>query len=594
MPNYPQGRILDGYRGRWFMEEIINGIRVLAHVGIRQTEETAVEFSPRPRQRGLPPVDLRPQPAKMAPFIAGPDTFSAESMKIFASSASEGCNYKRISCSQVIQSGVSVSGQMPGRELVSRSQTSVVSDAASAAAVEPFRATPGTDTSQAPSDDLASSRRNAPAARVWQWIFSHFGRDRFGRHVFTLMSGSAAAQALTLALVPVLTRLYVPENFGVLALYSSLLFISMPLVSVRYEMAIVPAEDDDEAFGLVLLSCGIAILFGLSTSLLMFPRLTALLRMQALQRYIWLVPFSVTVTGFYQAVRQYRIRKKQFHSISFSQIAQSGGAAVAQVGSALIQASAWGLLFGQLSGLLASTYFLARDIRSAWDRWHCLHQGQFFATLRTLAVRYRRHPAFLPWAGFVDSIAQRLPVLMLSGFYGPYFLGLYAVADRIIRMPISLVGQNCAPVLFQNMSEQHTKARISSVLIKWGVGMSAFFVLPAAVLYLASRFLFAVILGKTWAAAGSLAVALIPIYWGALVVSPVSGLLIIANRQGLYFLIQALFLASGFCSLWLGHHWMMSGEKTVLLYSAIQFLVYLVYFAALFSAGRAMMRKPRT
>jgi len=449
------------------------------------------------------------------------------------------------------------------------------------------------DVSQALNDGLASSPRSMQTARAWERIFSHFRQGRFGRHVLTLISGSAAAQALTLALAPVLTRLYVPENFGVLALYSSLLFISMPLVSARYEMAIVPAENDDEAFGLLLLSCGIAILFGLMTTLLMLPRLTTVLRMQALQRYVWLVPFSVIVTGFYQAVRQYRIREKQFHDISVSQIVQSGGAAVAQFGSVVIQASAWGLLLGQLSGLLASTYVLSRSVKSAWDRWHRLHQDQHFATLRGLAVRYRRHPTFLPWGGFVDSMAQRLPILMLSGFYGPYFLGLYAVADRIIRMPISLIGQNCAPVLFQKMSEQDTKARIASILMRWGLGMSAFFLLPAVALYLASRFLFAVVLGKTWAAAGGLAVDLIPIYWGSLVVSPVSGLLIIANRQGLYFLIQALFLVTGFCSLWLGHHWMMNGEKTVLLYSSVQFLVYLGYFAVLFSAGRAMVRKQR-
>ena len=503
--------------------------------------------------------------------------------------------YERVPSSQAVQSGTSVSGQVGEREPSFTPQAPVISDAVSAATVDHLTATLGMEVSEVPDSDLAlSRRRNAPATGVWQQIFVHFGRGTFGRHVFTLMSGSAVAQVLTLAVVPVLTRLYKPETFGILAVYASLLSISMPLVSLRYEMAIVPAEDDDEAFGLVLLSCGIAILFGLATSFLMFPRLTALLGMRLLQRYVWLVPFSVIVAGCYQAVRQWRVRERLFHNISISQIFQSGGAAFVQVGSTPFQAGVWGLLFGQFSGQLAAICFLARGTRNAWGRWRCLHRGQLFATLRTLAVRYRRHPAFLPWGGLVDSIAQMLPVLMLSAFYGSYFLGLYTVADRVIRMPIGLVGQNCAPVLFQKMTEQNTKARISLVLIWWGAGMSALLVLLAAVLLLTNRFLFATILGKTWAAAGSLAVALIPIYWGALVVSPVSGLLIVANRQSVYFLIQALFLATGFCSLWLGHRWAMSGEKTVLFYSAIQFLVYLIYFAALFSAGRAMVRRPRT
>lgn len=458
-----------------------------------------------------------------------------------------------------------------------------------------FEIMPGNDmTGSEVAENVSMLGRSAPARTgVASSIAEHFSCGGFGRHVFTLMSGSAVAQVLMFGLSPILTRLYKPEDFGALALYTSILFISAPLVSARYEMAIVPATDKDEAFGLLLLCCALAVAFGLASSLLALPKVLTSIGLAALQRYVWLIPFSVTVTGLFQAVRQYCIRDKEFHRLSLSQVYQSGSSVAVQIGVGAILASPWGLLLGQLTGTLISTCTIGRNIGIAWRTWHSQHTGQQIETLWTLANRHKRHPAFLPWGGLVDAVAQRLPVLVLSGFYGPYFLGLYAVADRIIRTPVSLIGQNCAPVLFQKMSEQRTKARITSVLAKWGVGMSVFFTLPAVVLYFASRYLFAVVFGKTWVEAGALSVVLIPIYWGSLVVSPVSGLLIIANRQALYSLIQAAFLVTGFGSLWLGHHWMWSAKNTVLLYSLAQFVVYLFYFATIFTAGKDTLRRQR-
>ena len=78
-------------------------------------------------------------------------------------------------------------------------------------------------------------------------------KDGFARRVFTLMSGTALAQATSLLVAPVLTRLFRPEDFGVFAMYVTLLSVSAPLIAVRYELAIVPAETDDDAFALVLL-----------------------------------------------------------------------------------------------------------------------------------------------------------------------------------------------------------------------------------------------------------------------------------------------------------------------------------------------------
>jgi hypothetical protein len=65
------------FRDHW--DESLRRIETTRSTQVKRSKtnlETAVEFLPRPRQRGLSLVDhwLRPKPAKMAPFFSGADS----------------------------------------------------------------------------------------------------------------------------------------------------------------------------------------------------------------------------------------------------------------------------------------------------------------------------------------------------------------------------------------------------------------------------------------------------------------------------------------------------------------------------------------
>src|SRR5262245_43618883 len=60
----------------------------------------------------------------------------------------------------------------------------------------------------------------------------------FLRNVSIMLSGAAAGQMVSILLSPVLTRLYSPQQFGVLSVYSALLAILVVVASLRYELTI--------------------------------------------------------------------------------------------------------------------------------------------------------------------------------------------------------------------------------------------------------------------------------------------------------------------------------------------------------------------
>ncbi|MEN6298054.1 MAG: hypothetical protein ABFC92_08935, partial [Rectinema sp.] len=73
------------------------------------------------------------------------------------------------------------------------------------------------------------------------------------KSVLTLVGGTAVAQVLSFLFSPITTRLFSPEVFGDLSVFTSITGIVGVVVCLRYELAIVLPQDDDEGFSLLKL-----------------------------------------------------------------------------------------------------------------------------------------------------------------------------------------------------------------------------------------------------------------------------------------------------------------------------------------------------
>ena len=76
-----------------------------------------------------------------------------------------------------------------------------------------------------------------PIARLRALINRLLPRASFARSVGVLAGGTAAAQAIVVLVQPVITHLYTPEDFSVLAVYSSILGIVAGVACLRLDVA---------------------------------------------------------------------------------------------------------------------------------------------------------------------------------------------------------------------------------------------------------------------------------------------------------------------------------------------------------------------
>src|SRR5579862_5015807 len=126
-------------------------------------------------------------------------------------------------------------------------------------------------------------------------------KGSFLSHVATLVTGTAISQAITFAAMLVLTRLFAPEAFGLLAVFMTIVSLFSVLGGARYELAIMLPDDDRRAANvfhastLVLFAICIA---SLGAVALFHSRLAALVGEPLMDAWLWAIPAVLFVNGF--------------------------------------------------------------------------------------------------------------------------------------------------------------------------------------------------------------------------------------------------------------------------------------------------------
>src|SRR5699024_12138423 len=72
-------------------------------------------------------------------------------------------------------------------------------------------------------------------------------KSKFAKNVTMIASGAVGAQAITLLLSPLVTRIYGPGAFGVLGTFMSLAKVIIPVAALTYPVAIVLPKNDINA-----------------------------------------------------------------------------------------------------------------------------------------------------------------------------------------------------------------------------------------------------------------------------------------------------------------------------------------------------------
>jgi O-antigen/teichoic acid export membrane protein len=399
----------------------------------------------------------------------------------------------------------------------------------------------------------------------------------FFRSVAVLVGGTALGHGITAAALPVLSRLYSPADFSLLAVFASLVAMLSVAACLRFDIAIPLPQNDREAMSLLTLSVLSALLVALAllVFILLAPHwIITQLKLPALRPYLWLVPAGVLLASVYSAVQMWFIRQKSFSRIARSRVIQSTASAGVQISSGMWTPSPLGLLVGHTLNTGAACIVLGGRLL-ADGRQRALLRGIRLGNLKNAWRTYDRFPKYSTWEALCNSAAIQLPILLIAALAAPAEAGHLMLATYVMQAPMALIGGAVGQVYLSQAADEHRQGRLSAFtagllngLVKTGVGplMAVGILSPAA---------FALVFGPQWTRSGELVAWMTPWFIVQFLATPVSMALHVTGHQRAAFLMQLASLGARVLTVWAAAH--LAPQWMPETYALSGFAVYAAY-----------------
>nr|WP_257227808.1 oligosaccharide flippase family protein [Acinetobacter sp. YH12075] len=345
--------------------------------------------------------------------------------------------------------------------------------------------------------------------------------------VSVLVGGTAFAQILGVATLPIITRLYNPNEFGLFAMYTSILAVITVVGCLRYEIAIPIPKSDDTALSLVKVSMISLILVVLTIILIL--SVLYYLGEGYFQQWYWLIPLSVFLTCIFNILQYWYIRKKNFKYIASTKIQQSSIVAFTQIVAGFAQVGG-GLIIGSLLGIVFS---FIKNI----NKFSSEKNSLFKISSKKEAIEYRKFPLISTFESLFNTGSVYLPLILIGIYLEKESVALVFLAIKVLAIPISLVGSAISQVYLSHAADVAREAKLKAFTNNIIKKLSLFMAFPFIVITFLVPQVSGWVFGENWKGVGDLIVLMLPWFYFQLISSPVSfSLQVTGNQRAALFL----------------------------------------------------------
>lgn len=360
------------------------------------------------------------------------------------------------------------------------------------------------------------------------------------RGMAVLATGSAMAKLVGIAAIPILTRLYAPADFGLMAVFNALVLMITPVLTLRYVLAVPLPRRDGTAMNLMALSLLLVIGLGVAMGLVLWAFGEPLLRLVSMEEmavWWWLIVLGCVGGALYEQLSFWAVRRRDYRVIARTSVTQqlSGNAVMLALGA--LSVGAVGLLAGQVvnksGGSLALLRAFRNDLRQSWKQVR-------FSRIRQLAGRYVSFPVYRVPSQFLLVFAQQSPMIGMAYLYGAQVAGSFSLAMMMLALPLNTLGATMGKALFAEAAHLkktgQTKVYFLTIRIVCTLFLAS--LVPAAILFLFGRQLFMLAFGVQWEQAGAFASSLSVYLIFAFVSAPINQLLNLFTSQAFFLVIN--------------------------------------------------------
>jgi len=391
-----------------------------------------------------------------------------------------------------------------------------------------------------------------------------------------LVGGTAIGQFIAILALPVLTRIYEPDAFSVLAVYVSILSMLTAVAGLCFEYAIPLPKSERIAAALCVIAIASVFTFTAVTTgvIANYPYLFHALISDKIGSLLWLIPVGVFFVGMYNALQYWSTRNKRFKLIAKTRVTQSLSGTGVKLGVGyFLSGSIFGLILGQLIAQGAGFVTLGLSLfKKDWQIFNKLKLKHFMYAVN----RYKNFPKFTTLEVFSNIGGIQIPVVLIAYYSVGEEAGYLMIAMQLLSAPMGMLSGAVAQVYLAEAADKHHQGQLHEFTKKTITSLAKVAAIPLLLAGVTAPFIVPLLLGDPWQRTGILISWMVPWFFVQFITSPVSTILYITENQRIAFVLQIMGLAIrvGFVVFAAYYTNNLIGE----FYAVSGFIFYLIYF----------------
>ena len=343
----------------------------------------------------------------------------------------------------------------------------------------------------------------------------------------TLLGGNMLAQVIALAAYFLLTRIFSPDDYGLYNIFYSYIEVLIILSTLKYEMAIVVADTDQEAKSIASFTLRLNTIVSLTllTAALVLW-LTGLMpgNFAQLGWMVLLIPPMVFFCGTSRVYSFLFNRMRRYSTIATSEIVNSAAGALLKIALGLLGMLQAGMPVGTVAGRAIANLVYRLKLKQ-------LGQAPSFHTdpadSKAISHKHLNFPFYVATKDFLNCFSYNLPFLWLALYFTKAEVGLFALALTFTFRPVNLLSNSFEKVYYARTAENVRQGKsIGRMIGRFILTINAI-ALPVCILaWFVAEPVFSICFGGRWASCGIYVRALLP--WIFITLST-SSLMFISN-----------------------------------------------------------------
>ncbi|KPV96738.1 hypothetical protein AN214_01198 [Pseudoalteromonas sp. P1-9] len=394
----------------------------------------------------------------------------------------------------------------------------------------------------------------------------------FLKSIITLVSGTAAAHLITLAALPIISRLYTKEQFGELAVLMSSSGILAIIMTLKLEVALFNRSKRVEREAIVYTAIVLSLCFLLTLTVTAFvfeSRFLDFYKNKLSAFTLFFIPLAAFMIALFNVITNFVIVDKQFKHVAKVKVQRSLAQALLQFCFSIMSI---GLVVAETLSRAVGIFSLFR--RGLAEKELKTYKVETFIETIKLNKRFLK---FTSLAAFFNVASLQIPTLFIAANFSFSGAGIYLMTNRLVALPVNLIGQSMAQVYSSEfgIKKHEYNALIElfkRVVFKSFIFSSVIFILGA----LLSEWLIVIILGEQWVQVSEFIIILTPMLIFQFSVTPISNTLNMLECQHLMLFWDFFRLSSVLFVTLMTISYNLDVEQFLVGYSIVLSLCYLI------------------